>query len=75
MSELLITLLHLAVFLSLSFVYCKLALQMFQQNRYELFRYTSWLKKQKPDYEMIMVFLLKSLPWILLLVLNLRTLS
>jgi len=43
MSELLITLLHLAVFLSLSFVYCKLALQMFQQNRYELYRYSKWL--------------------------------
>ncbi|MBQ6335539.1 MAG: UDP-N-acetylmuramoyl-tripeptide--D-alanyl-D-alanine ligase [Erysipelotrichaceae bacterium] len=43
MSDFLIVLLYLAVYLSLSFVYCKLALQMFQQNRYELYRYSKWL--------------------------------
>ncbi len=31
------------VFLSLSFVYTKNALHMFQQNRYETYRYTKWL--------------------------------
>ena len=44
----------------------KQALLVFQQNRYEPFRYTSWLKKQKIDYEAVMAFLLKSVPWILL---------
>ena len=29
--------------LALSFVYCKNALHMFQQNRYEFKRYTNWL--------------------------------
>lgn len=58
--------------LAVAFTDGKHALHIFQQNRYELFRYTSWLKKQKPDYEKIMVFFLKSLPWILLLVLPFR---
>lgn len=34
---------HFVVFLLLSFVYCKHALHMFQQNRYELYRYSKWL--------------------------------
>ncbi|MBQ6492538.1 MAG: UDP-N-acetylmuramoyl-tripeptide--D-alanyl-D-alanine ligase [Erysipelotrichaceae bacterium] len=34
---------YMSIFLSLSFVYCKHALQMFQQNRYELYRYSKWL--------------------------------
>lgn len=33
----------LAVFMPLSFVFCKHALQMFQQNHYELYRYSKWL--------------------------------
>ena len=41
--ELIIVLLYLSVYLSLSFVFCKNALHMFQQNRYELRRYTKWL--------------------------------
>ncbi|MCR4634529.1 MAG: UDP-N-acetylmuramoyl-tripeptide--D-alanyl-D-alanine ligase [Erysipelotrichaceae bacterium] len=43
MNDFLIILLYLAVFLGLSFVYVKQALQMFQQNHYELYRYSKWL--------------------------------
>lgn len=38
-----VVLLYLSVFLSLSFVFNKHALQMFQQNHYELYRYAKWL--------------------------------
>ena len=41
--DLISTVFYLAVFGSLSFVFCKHALHMFQQNRYELYRYTKWL--------------------------------
>lgn len=37
------TLMALTVFAASAFVYCKHALQMFQQNRYELYRYSKWL--------------------------------
>ena len=37
------TLMALSIFAASSFVYCKHALQMFQQNRYELYRYSKWL--------------------------------
>ena len=37
----------LAVFLALSFVYVKNAIHMFQQNRYEFYRYTKWLFNKK----------------------------
>ncbi len=47
MSDFLILLLYLAVFLGLSFVYVKQALQMFQQNHYELYRYSKWLFNKK----------------------------
>ena len=43
MNDFLIILLYLAVYLGLSFVYVKQALQMFQQNHYELYRYSKWL--------------------------------
>ena len=43
MNDFLITVLYLCVYLSLSFVFCKKALQMFQQNHYELYRYSRWL--------------------------------
>ena len=43
MSEKIVTILYLCVFLSLSFVFNKHALQMFQQNHYELYRYSKWL--------------------------------
>ena len=57
MSEFLITLLYLAVFLSLSFVYCKIALQMFQQNRYELYRYSKWLfNKRNISFSYALIF-------------------
>ena len=36
-------LLYLAIFGSFAFVYCKHVLHMFQQNRYELYRYSKWL--------------------------------
>lgn len=41
--ELLYVIMYLAVFMSLSYVFCKHALQMFQQNHYELYRYSKWL--------------------------------
>ena len=47
MNDFLIALLYLAVYLSLSFVFCKKALQMFQQNHYELYRYSKWLFSRK----------------------------
>ena len=46
-AEILITILYLAVYLALSFVYGKHALQMFQQNRYELRRYGKWLTDKR----------------------------
>ena len=46
-ANILIVLLYLAVYLALSFVYVKHALQMFQQNRYELKRYSKWLTDKK----------------------------
>ncbi len=42
-SDFFIILLYSAVFGSLSLVYMKHALQMFQQNHYELYRYSKWL--------------------------------
>lgn len=38
---------NIIVFLALSFVYSKNALHMFQQNRYEFYRYTKWLFNRK----------------------------
>lgn len=58
--------------LAVSYVDSKHALLIFQQNRYEPFRYTSWIKKQKLDYEKIMVFLLKNLLWVVLFLLPLK---
>ena len=46
-AEILIMILYLAVYLSLSFVYVKHALQVFQQNHYELRRYGKWLTDKK----------------------------
>ena len=46
-TEILITILYLAVYLALSFVYAKHALQVFQQNHYELRRYGKWLTDKK----------------------------
>ena len=43
MSNFLIILLYLCVYFGLSFVYVKHSLQMFQQNHYELYRYSKWL--------------------------------
>lgn len=40
---LLFTIITIICFLSLSFVYTKNALHMFQQNHYELYRYAKWL--------------------------------
>ena len=47
--------------LSLSFVYAKNALHMFQQNRYEFQRYTEWLfnkKNIKPNIAFIYIVVL-----------------
>ncbi|MBO4920210.1 MAG: UDP-N-acetylmuramoyl-tripeptide--D-alanyl-D-alanine ligase [Erysipelotrichaceae bacterium] len=46
-AEILIILLYLVVYLTLSFVYGKHALQVFQQNHYELRRYGKWLTDKK----------------------------
>lgn len=47
MKDLMILLFYLAVYLGLCFVYGKRALQMFQQNHYELYRYSKWLFNKK----------------------------
>ena len=39
--------LQVSIFLAESFVFCKHALLMFQQNRYELYRYSKWLFNKK----------------------------
>ena len=38
---------NIVVFSALSYVYAKNALHMFQQNRYEFYRYTKWLFNRK----------------------------
>ena len=47
MKNFLILLFYLAVYLGLCFVYGKQGLQMFQQNHYELYRYSKWLFNKK----------------------------
>ena len=47
MSVIWVNILYLVVVLSLGFVSSKHALQMFQQNRYELYRYSKWLFNKK----------------------------
>lgn len=42
-----ITWISMIAALLLSFVYCKNAIHMFQQNRYEFYRYTKWLFNKK----------------------------
>ena len=42
-----VILLYLAIYLGLSYVYLRQALQMFQQNHYELYRYSKWLFNKK----------------------------
>lgn len=46
-AEILIIMLYLAVYLALSFAYARHALQVFQQNHYELRRYGKWLSDRK----------------------------
>ena len=43
-------LLQVLIYLSASFVFCKHALLMFQQNRYELYRYSKWLFNRRNIY-------------------------
>lgn len=43
----LVNILFLCIYLSLSFVYVKTALLSFQQNHYELYRYSKWLFDKK----------------------------
>ncbi len=46
------------IYLSLSFVFCKNALHMFQQNRYELYRYSKWLfNRNNLHYSPVLVYL------------------
>jgi len=52
-----VVLLYLSVFLSLAFVFNKHALQMFQQNHYELYRYAKWLfNKKNLHYSLTIVY-------------------
>ena len=43
MSSFILKIFYECVLLGLGFVFSKHALQMFQQNRYELYRYSKWL--------------------------------
>ena len=45
-----IKVIYLISFMSLAYVYIKNVLHMFQQNRYEFYRYTKWLFSFKPYY-------------------------
>lgn len=45
-----IKIIYLLTFLSVSYVFIKHVLHMFQQNRYEFYRYTKWLLNFKPYY-------------------------
>lgn len=46
------------VFLALSLVYVKNALHMFQQNRYELYRYTKWLfNKNNIKFSIVLIYI------------------
>ena len=50
---------YLIIFLCLSFVSCKKALHMFQQNRYEFYRYTKWLfSKKNIHFSIYLIFIL-----------------
>ena len=52
-----VILLYLSVFLSLSFVFNRHALQMFQQNHYELYRYAKWLfNRNNLHYSLTIVY-------------------
>ena len=54
-----VVLLYLSVFLSLSFVFNKHALQMFQQNHYELYRYAKWLfNRNNLHYSLTIIYLM-----------------
>ena len=51
------TLMALTVFAASAFVYCKHALQMFQQNHYELYRYAKWLfNRNNLHYSLTIVY-------------------
>ena len=52
-SVVILLLLQVLIYLSASFVFCKHALLMFQQNRYELYRYSKWLFNRRNIYEKI----------------------
>jgi len=50
---------QLIVYSSLAYVFVKHALQMFQQNRYELYRYSKWLfHKNNIHFSLVLIFLL-----------------
>ena len=55
--KIIVILLYLSVLLSLSFVFNKHALQMFQQNHYELYRYAKWLfNRNNLHYSLTIVY-------------------
>lgn len=61
MENLLILIFKLCIFISLSFTFTKNALQMFQQNHYEVYRYTKWLFNKnniKFSYNLIYIVLI-----------------
>ena len=50
---------YLIIFLSLALVPCKNALHMFQQNRYEFYRYTTWLfNKNNIHFSLHIIFII-----------------
>ena len=50
--------LSLCVFLALSYVFARNALHMFQQNRYEFYRYTKWLfNKKNLHFSTVLIYL------------------
>ena len=58
-SNLLNNIFQLIVYSALTFVFVKHALQMFQQNRYELYRYAKWLfHKNNIHFTVIFIYLL-----------------
>ena len=64
-----INIFYTIVFLALSFVFCKNALHMFQQNHYELKRYSKWLfSKSNIHFPYILVYIL--LMWAILFIIK-----
>ena len=72
MSLLYILLLNIAL-AAVSFTSVKHVLHVFQQNRYEPFRMSEWIRKQKIGYEEIMLWTLKNAVWFLMLAVSVKS--